>query len=175
MELTELAPLLGLDPDSTEEHVKDRIAELVAAPEPPVASKAVLDLLDLGPDASDADARGRIVALKNPDGCVPREEYDALRQQLAERDARSLVDQAIAACKVSPSQRGWALEYAQRDPEGFGAFVESAPKLLGDRPEVPGPEDRAPAGLTDDDLYVCELFNTDPKEFAACKAQLSGQ
>ena len=40
------------------------------------------------------------------------------------------MEEALQAGKVSPAQRGWALEYCRRDPEGFQTYADRAPKLV---------------------------------------------
>jgi phage I-like protein len=47
---------------------------------------------------------------------------------LKERDER--VSKAISAGKILPAQKEWADGYAYKDPQGFDAFVESAPKAI---------------------------------------------
>jgi len=46
------------------------------------------------------------------------------------RDAADTVSTAIRAGKVAPASRGWALAYAEKDPEGFVAYIKDAPALF---------------------------------------------
>jgi hypothetical protein len=47
-----------------------------------------------------------------------------------QRDAADTVSTAIRAGKVAPASRNWALAYAEKDPEGFVAYVKDAPALF---------------------------------------------
>ena len=178
MSLTELAHLLGLSDDATEEQIRAKLKELTDAPSQlraeiewleanaPVAAKSILDELGLPESATEAEVRGKLIALKRPEGHVSREEFDALEQQLAEREAADLVHSAIAACKVTPAQRDWAMAYARRDPKGFAAFIESAPALIDAKATRPAGAGGSFA-LTDDERLVCEQLGLEPAQFAA--------
>ena len=99
-----------------------------------------------------ADVIGAVTALKakadSPE--VKLTEGEQLKEQvtklteaiaLKERDER--VSKAISEGKILPAQKAWADGYAYKDPQGFKAFVESAPKAIelgekgiqGDEPE----------------------------------------
>lgn len=167
MELDELRKALGLADDADEEQVREAILACKERAEarPPAAAKSVLEALRLPLDASEEDVRGKILELKSPDGMVRRAEFEALQAELAERDAQALVDQAIAACKVTPAQREWAQAYARRDAEGFAKFVECAPRLIHGQ-AVPPPRAVGPAALTEAQLSVCEHLDLDPGKYA---------
>ncbi len=53
-----------------------------------------------------------------------------LEQEQAMRQAEDRVVRALAAGKLSPAQRAWALSLARRDPEEFDRWAESAPVLV---------------------------------------------
>jgi hypothetical protein len=99
-----------------------------------------------------ADVIGAVTALKaKADSAeVKLTEGEQLQAQVAklteaialkERDER--VSKAISEGKILPAQKAWADGYAYKDPQGFDAFVESAPKAIelgekgiqGDEPE----------------------------------------
>lgn len=127
--IKELSTVLGLDTGLTEQQVIDAVKVLKEAKIPPV-HKEVLDLLDLKEDASLDIIKGKVISLKNPAGYVKAEEFKALSDRLAMRDRDELVTLALNAGKISPAQKGWAEEYALKDPTGFKAFVEAAPQVV---------------------------------------------
>jgi hypothetical protein len=60
-----------------------------------------------------------------------QEEVAKLRAESATRDATSAVDAAIAAHKLLPAKKDWALKFAARDLEGFkSTFGADAPEVL---------------------------------------------
>jgi hypothetical protein len=86
-----------------------------------------------------ADVIGAVTALKaKADSAdVKLTEGEQLKEQVAklteaialkERDER--VSKAINTGKILPAQKTWADGYAYKDPQGFDAFVESAPKAV---------------------------------------------
>lgn len=157
--------------------------------------KELAKLLGLAEDASEADIRAGLVALKNqPDELQTRiaeleaeneglvaakaaaaqeqPSVDDLQKQIAElsgaialRDATDAVNAAVTACKIAPAQREWAIDYAQRDAEGFAKFVEAAPKLIAAKATAPPGADGAPA-LTEQQLAICKQLDIDPAKYA---------
>lgn len=139
--------LLGLKSGSTEEEVYTAVAKLKDKPPETreVIAKDVLAALDLA-DGDVSTVVASIHALKQGhQGMVPRAEFDALKADLAKRDAVAIVAKATAAGKITPDQKAWATEYAERDPEGFAVFVAKAPvvipvdKLPGKKPDSDDP------------------------------------
>lgn len=68
---------------------------------------------------------------------VPIAKFDELQKQLAavqsglaEKDATAKVEAAIAARKLVPAQRDWAIGYASRDPKGFDEMIGKQPVML---------------------------------------------
>lgn len=56
-------------------------------------------------------------------------ENQSLKKQIAknqEEVACSVVEGALVACKITQSQKEWALDYAKKDLNGFSKFLESA-------------------------------------------------
>ena len=54
----------------------------------------------------------------------------ALEAERASRAAEERVAAVLAAGKLAPAQRTWALSLARRDPEEFERWEESAPVLI---------------------------------------------
>lgn len=160
--MKELAKLLGLGEDATEEQVKEALkacleenkslkesAAEAAKQQPPendkvVANKEVCELLGLKAGAATADVAAAIMALKggNIGGVNLVEQVKSLEAKLADRDAEEAVEMALKAGKITPAQREWAKGYALKNLEDFRGFVEKAPQVvpMGD---VGGPESLA--------------------------------
>lgn len=160
--MKELAKLLGLGEDATEEQVKEALkacleenkslkesAAEAAKQQPPendkvVANKEVCELLGLKAGAATADVAAAIMALKggNIGGVNLVEQVKNLEAKLADRDAEEAVEMALKAGKITPAQREWAKGYALKNLEDFRGFVEKAPQVvpMGD---VGGPESLA--------------------------------
>ncbi|MCL4514142.1 MAG: phage protease, partial [Firmicutes bacterium] len=127
--LEKLRQKLGLAAEATEETVLQTVDNLAGRAKV-VAHKDVLSLLDLGEGASLDEAKGKIIALKNPSGHVSVEEFNALKQKLALKERDDLVALALKQGKVAPAQKAWAEEYAMKDPAGFTAFLAHAPQVV---------------------------------------------
>lgn len=148
--MKELAKLLGLGEDATEEQVKEALkacleenkslkesAAEAAKQQPPeddkvVANKEVCELLGLKAGAATADVAAAIMALKsgNIGGVNLVEQVKSLEAKLADRDAEEAVEMALKAGKITPAQREWAKGYALKNLEDFKGFVEKAPQVV---------------------------------------------
>lgn len=143
--LKEIAKLLGLGEDATEEQVSEALKACLeenkslkenaeaAKQQPPesdkvVANKEVCELLGLKAGAPTADVAAAIMALKGGNGLA--EEVKALKEKLADRDAEEAVEMALKAGKITPAQREWAKGYALKNPGDFKDFVEKAPQVV---------------------------------------------
>ena len=175
--MKELAKLLGLGEDATEEQVKEALkacleenkslkesAAEAAKQQPPeddkvVANKEVCELLGLKAGAATADVAAAIMALKggNIGGVNLVEQVESLKAKLADRDAEEAVEMALKAGKITPAQREWAKGYALKNLEDFKGFVEKAPQVvpMGD---VGGSESLAlkPDEVDEATLLVCK-------------------
>ena len=148
--MKELAKLLGLGEDATEEQVKEALkvcleenkslkesAAEAAKQQPPendkvVANKEVCELLGLKAGAATADVAAAIMALKggNIGGVNLVEQVKSLEAKLADRDAEEAVELALKAGKITPAQREWAKGYALKSLDDFRGFVEKAPQVV---------------------------------------------
>ena len=143
--MKELAKLLGLGEDATEEQVLEALKACLeenkslkesaeaGKQQPPeddkvVANKEVCELLGLKAGAPTADVAAAIMSLKGGTGLA--DEVKALKEKLADRDAEEAVEMALKAGKITPAQRGWAKGYALKSPDGFKDFVEKAPQVV---------------------------------------------
>ncbi|MGE5607422.1 MAG: phage protease, partial [Bacteroidota bacterium] len=127
--LKKLAALLGLAETATEEEITAAITKLKDQP-PVVANKEVLNLLDLKEGATLDETKGAIIALKNPSGYVKAEEFNALKDKLDLKERDELVNLALTSGKITPAQKPWAEAQALKDPAGFKAFLDAAPRVV---------------------------------------------
>lgn len=122
---------LGLSAEATEQDVIDKVIALKGTPPAEVvACKEVLEALALKEGASVDDVKAQIIALKNPSGYVSVQEFQSLKDKMAAKERDELVSLALTQGKVAPAQKAWAEEYALKDPSGFKAFLEKAPKVV---------------------------------------------
>lgn len=163
-----VAGLLGLPETATEDEVKQALATLKQQAEQGaqvVANKEVLSLLELPEGATLADTKGKIISLKNPSGYVKVEDFKVLQDKLAERDRDGLVEMAMKSGKVAPAQKGWAEQYALKDPEGFKSFLKDAPKVVPIGTEVAGGTVEREEALDAAQLLVNKALGLDDETF----------
>jgi len=137
--LKEIAKLLGLSEEATEEEVTEAIKKLNEASNQKakegeetetVANKEILEVLGLKEDATVEDVKGKIISLKNPAGYVSVEEFNKLKNKIQKKESDDLVQMALSEGKITPAQKEWAEEIALKDPVGFKKFVETAPQVV---------------------------------------------
>ena len=184
--IKELAKLLGLGEDATEEQVVEAFKACVAEnkslkeqpggdgktqppaePENVVANKAVCELLGLKAGAPTEDVTAAIMELKGGivGGVNLALELKALKQREAERDADAAVELALKSGKITPAQQEWAREYALTAPKGFKAFVEKAPQVV-PLDEIAGGSTVALKGDKPDEatMLVCKQLGIDAED-----------
>ena len=134
MDIKELALLLGLDENATEEDVKKKLAEIKEKAEAqaeekpiPVANSVVLSLLGLDEKAKTEDV---VTAVMSFNSHKADEEKEELKKKLEEREAGDLVQTALKDGKISAAQKEWAMSYALSDKEGFKSFLNKAPGVV---------------------------------------------
>lgn len=148
--LKQLAALLGLSENATEEEVVQALQKTVdevdkakkekenqdkTKQDPKentdvVANKVLCGLLGIDEKSQTEDMAAAIMALKNPANYVPVTEFNKLKERLDKKDSGEIVVKALKAGKISAAQKDWAEEYALKDPEGFKKFVEKAPQIV---------------------------------------------
>ena len=139
MDLNKLAALLGLPEGATEEQIMQALTTALGESEKLkkdtgteiVSNKVICGLLGIDDKAAKTeDVAAAIMALKNPANFVPATEFNKLKDRLDKKDSGELVTKALKSGKISAAQKEWAEEYALKDPEGFGKFVEKAPQAV---------------------------------------------
>jgi len=177
-ELKRLAGLLGLDETADETAIAAAIAALKTAG---ASLKAIAKAAGLEPDAdrkaietavASAVAKAKGGAAPDPAAYVPRSEFDqvatslaALQKDSADGRAAKAADEAIAEGKITPAQRGWAVAYAAKDPDGFHDFVEKGPVIVKPGARQARTPARADGPLSEAELAVCRATGVDPEAF----------
>jgi phage I-like protein len=169
--LKKLIAKLGLKAEATEDEVLAAVTaslakntelekQVAAKPkEVEVIAKDVLTALDLKDGDNISTVVASIHALKQgAKGMVSKEEFDKLQKQIREKDASEVVAKAMADGKVTPDQKDWAIQYAERDIEGFKTFVAKAPVVI-PMDKLPKQDKKADAIMADEAvLNVAKLF-----------------
>lgn len=146
MDREQLIAALGLDENATDAQILAAVAKLgIELPQETVTEvipEKVTAALDLKPDDGVSEIVASIHALKqSKETGVSREEFEAMKADLAERDATDAVAAAMKAGKITKANRDWALEYAKDDLKGFNTFVDRAPQVV--------PTDKLPGKKTE--------------------------
>lgn len=109
----------------------------------------------------------------DPAKYVPMEQHQAvasrlsaLETSLATDKATAAVEAAMAAGKVTPAGKDWALDYASKDLAGFEAYVAVAPAIVAPGQHGPGGTPPTVAGqLGEADLAVCSRLGISPETY----------
>lgn len=125
---------LGLQETATQEQA---VSALNALKNKPPVPAALATALKLQPGADEAAALAAVVALGRPDGASTaamaalQGQLAALTAQINEGKVVAVVDQAVAAGKLLPAQRDWAIGYGKTDLAALQGFISAAPVIPG--------------------------------------------
>ncbi len=163
--MDKIKELVGLDPTAADDAVAARmltvLGDLAAA-------------LNLAPESKLSEITSALAAMQANEAGLRQQaaELSALKARLTAEAAEKAVGAAMQAGKITPAQRGWALEYFRQDPQGFTTYVAHAPKTvpLGELLSLKG-EERLPAGsLAPEELDICRTLNLAPEKYLAAKS-----
>ncbi|MGZ8371188.1 MAG: phage protease, partial [Caulobacteraceae bacterium] len=189
MSLKNIAGALGLAETADEEAICAAISELKKPAEGAAAASAtaqatlgkVAAALGVKADAKEdelvAAATQAKAAQPDPAQYAPKAVVDELQGQLktlqeeqSERAATAAVDAAMAAGKVSPATKAWALNLAKGDPKSFEAYVAAAAVIVppGER-RPPGTPPAGEVSLTDEDKAACAAIGMSEDDFLKAK------
>ena len=173
-DMKRIAAELGLGETATEDDIVAAVRTMKSA------HSTVAAAVGLQAQAT-ADAITAAIAAKAPDPAkyVPIEQYLAAQSALstlqkdgAKAKAETVVAEAIAAGKVAPATKEWALAYASQDPAGFEAFVKAQPVIVSPQAQNPNPEKKPLAGAVDlsaSDLQVQTQMGLSKEVFEAAR------
>jgi phage I-like protein len=186
-----LTGILGLPADSADDTLTATVQGLVTAAHSAGAGMATIAKAVGAPDGATADviatevrALASRATAPDPAKFVPIAMYQeastalsGLRKEMAVSSARSLVEEAKATHKVSPAMEEWAQGYAEKDPEGFKAWMSASAPVVPAGPQTP--EGTPPSGtgsLTDTDRAVCaQLGITETDYIKSIQAAVGGK
>ena len=115
--------------------------------------KETLKALGLAEDATPEQIKARVTELAS----VEAKFADAEKELTKFADERKLtaakgkVADAIRARKLLPRQEAWGLDYAQKDPDGFEAYLKAAPEVFSDGRGTAGGESQQVVEAAGDD------------------------
>lgn len=190
MDIKALAAALGLPETATEEDV---LKAMQAAAASTTALAAAIAAAGLPKTAKPEDLTAKIGEMAkageksaaasaqepDPNKFVPRTMFDALAEQVksmqtsaATAAATQAVDAAIAAGKIAPAQKDWALKYATADAAGFAAFAAAAPVLTTATAASalpPAGTTAAAAGLSQEEASAAAMLGLPAEDYAKTK------
>jgi len=195
----ELARLVGLADDATEDACKAALAEWktkVEAPVPLVAAN-VAELLDVPADATLDAIKERVEKLAaKPDAADPAFEHvavangmgltsDATLDQMLARlaelngavvnsDAELLVGKAVADGKIPPADKARWIAEAKRDQAATAKLIANMAPLVGRTAAAHKPADDGLPELTAEEERLCKLCGNDPMAVRKAKAARGG-
>lgn len=175
-----LTGILGLPADSADDAVTAKVQGLVTAAHSAGAGMATIAKAVGAPDGATADviatevrALASRATAPDPAKFVPIAMYQeastalsGLRKEMAASSAKSLVEEAKATHKVSPAMEEWAQGYAEKDPEGFKAWMSASAPVVPTGSQTP--EGTPPSGtgkLSDTDRAVCAQLGIAEADF----------
>ena len=162
--MDKIKELLGLGPEVTVDAVATRMLEVLGD---------LAAALALPPEASMSQLTSALAALQAGEASLREKtaELAALKARLAAEAEDKAVNAALQAGKITPAQKGWALEYFRQDPQGFATYVTRAPKTvpLGDLLSLQGEERSPVSALAPEELAICRSLNLAPEKYLAAK------
>jgi phage I-like protein len=98
-----------------------------------------------------------------------KEKVDELTKTIALKERDEIVGKAINDGKLLPAQKVWADEYAMKDPKGFAAFVENAPKVIDLSEKGTQGTDPEDVQLTETEIEVAEKMGNTKEDLMNSK------
>lgn len=177
--LAALIAALGIPSAATEAEALAAVTTLkataVAAGAKPNVPQALSAALGLQSDADEAAALAAVGKLKGGDPTT-MQTIQALQGQIAQLSAQvqgdkvgKAVDDAIAAHKLLPAQKEWALQLGRSNFEQLSAFITSAPVIPGLTGQSGGREPGDLTGaqaLSTSQLAIATQLGLDPAKYA---------
>lgn len=175
-DMKRIAAELGLGETATEDDIVAAVRTMKSA------HSTVAAAVGLQAQAT-ADAITAAIAAKAPDPAkfVPIEQYNAVQSSLADLQKSgsmakvdAAVAGAIAAGKVAPASKDWALSYASQDFAGFESFVKTAPVIVSPQAQNPHSERKPTVGAADldaTDLQVQSQMGISKEAFVKAREQ----
>lgn len=139
------------------------------------------------PDDMGEDEAGKTILagldslLSKQSGMVAMSDLDTAKAELSELKAKSAVDDARKARKLTPDMESWALAQATKDLQAFNDLIKVMPEVLKSAPEGKAPDASAPdpkaegiVALTDTDVKIWKTLGLSDKQIESIKKQKKG-
>lgn len=177
----------SLTPNHAQEDTVDlkELCKLLGLPDTATEAEAQAALTALNAKAGQVDGLNQqVAALKassNPDPAqyVPVAALREVQQQLAtlqngqtEAQVNALIQEGLAACKITPALEGWARELGKQNLAALRTYLDTAPTLASLRDGQTHGDGPATGehGLNAEELAVCKQLCMTPEAFAKEKA-----
>ena len=172
--VTALCAALALKPEDLDEaKVLAAIDQLKSGKDGAETSLAAVRAgLGVADDADQATVLASLDTVKkagapDPAKFVPKQGYDDLAARLAKiEDDRVLasVDAAVAAGKIAPSMKDWAIGLGKSDEQALAAFIAKAPAFDG-AAQLRGDPKPAKGKLTQEEKAICSMTGVSEADF----------
>lgn len=176
VDLKAIAKALGLADTAT---FDECVAACSANTKASASVKAIAKAAGLEEAAGETAICAAIAAKGEPDPAkfVPMAAFTELQTAVTglqtagvEEKAVAAVTAAMAAGKVSPAMKDWALGYARKDLDAFGTFIAAQPKVVASQTPAGGREIIGDAEtLTEEEAAICAQLGADPKIYLELK------
>lgn len=168
---TQLAKLLGLADDATEEQITTAITALKAAADEHAAALKAKDeelaALKTKVDTGKPDP-GKFVSIDAFEAV--KTELAALKSTQTDSEVDALVKQGMADGKLLAAQEEWARSLGKADIAALRAYLEKTPAIAALKGTQTGGkkpvDENGDVQLDDAQLAVCKQLGLDPKEYA---------
>lgn len=169
-----LATALAIKPDELDEtKALAAIVDLAKAKGDTAALTAIRAELEIDADADEAVAIAAIRDLgkagaPDPKAFVPKSMFDDVNARLGKiEEGRVLasVDAAVAAGKITPAQKAWAIDLGKSDEAALATFIAQAVPFAGADPKVQGDPKPEKGKLTAEEKAICSLTGVSETDF----------
>jgi phage I-like protein len=168
-----LVAALAMKPDSDDDAIESQCLSLKTAME---AIGSAVGITEGGSDAI-VVAASQAITTPDPRKFVPADQYQAVASQLTQlqasvnsEKASVAVTAAMAAGKLAPAQKDWAIAFASRDLSEFEAFVATAPVILAAHSQNQF-SSIGTSSLTEAEQAACRQLGLSSEEFRTTKQQ----
>lgn len=135
------------------------------------ALTAIRAELEIDADADQAVAiaaiRERGKAEVDPSKFVPKAGFDDLNarlKSLEEEKVLASVDEAVAAGKIAPAMKQWAIDLGKKDAAALASFIDQAVPFAGGK-KIEGDLTPKKGELTEDERAICAMSGISEAEF----------
>lgn len=174
--LASLCAALALADGAGEPQVFAAIQQLKAERDAGQAAlNATRTALGLGTDAGTEAVLAAVANKANPDPAqfVPKAGFDALQAELRtlqEKDVLASVDAAVAAGRVPPAMKDWAIDLGRKDVAALNAYLAAAVPFQGG-PTVQGEPVGDKTKLTEEEAAICAQLGLSEADFIKSRDQ----